>query len=308
MAQARIKVVSNKKFIGFQITGEEFARKQRIRSQHHRQLTREPAVPLPDLPSPSHPLYGPILKLHVANNEIEQLETEIKALANTKLNGAIFKDDPDPEYKLIRLVVNLPPDPVWSVRIGEIVHNLRSALDIAVTQLSIGCRGRPTRPEFPIFVFNKTTLEDRKNKVFSTRARISHLPAVYQTTIKAAQPYHAGSLSRRHPLWRLHRLNIDDKHNILTYATSAIAGSQYTFPALPARFLAGSEFFINVPFEHGAKLARVGREVQVIPKYTAVVRFDNGCPSVAGEEVMHTLRSIEEQVRKVMAEFVSVHS
>ena len=66
-------------------------------------------------------------------------------------------------------------------------------------------------------------------------------------------------------------------------------------------------FHINVPFENGAILAELSGEVEVKPRYALAIRFDHGCASVAGKEVIDTLRSIEKEVRKIVAGLLAIH-
>ena len=121
-----------------------------------------------------------------------------------------------------------------------------------MTQLSIGMPKCPPRPEFPIFVIGKTSKQGVQSFERHGHKRIKHFPAPYQTIIVGAQPYHAGNLRYRHPLWLLYELSNADKHNIVTHASMAVAGSEYLFLALPTAIQRDmATFHTNVPFTNG---------------------------------------------------------
>jgi len=66
------------------------------------------------------------------------------------------------------------------------------------------------------------------------------------------------------------------------------------------------ELRAGVPFEDGAVLGRVGCEVNVKPHHSVSLRFVKGCPG-AGDEAINSLASMEEQVRKIVTEFLRLH-
>lgn len=109
---------------------------------------------------------------------------------------------------------DMPPD--WSLRVGDVVHNLRSALDHLAWQLVIldgGCPDEKT--QFPIHEspFNK------KGEWIRPQLR----PAVTRVQILDAledvQPYFGPQgepvVYATNHLWRIHRLDIIDKHRLL---------------------------------------------------------------------------------------------
>src|SRR5208283_1885052 len=85
-----------------------------------------------------HELDGPRLKVARAKEEIDRLRTiEDELMGNTyyRLVGAEL--NPISGRRIFRLPNNIPkPSNEWGVLVGEIAHNLRSALDGLVYQLA----------------------------------------------------------------------------------------------------------------------------------------------------------------------------
>lgn len=75
---AKIHVVANDKFIGFQVRGDDFAAQERNQGRLARLVSQHETTPLPEQPSRRHPLYSSILKLHVANEKIADLSSRIE--------------------------------------------------------------------------------------------------------------------------------------------------------------------------------------------------------------------------------------
>ena len=96
----------------------------------------------------------------------------------------------------------------FSVRVGEIVYNLRSALDHLVWQLVLANGNDPgDRNEFPIF-------HDQTKYLNAVKRKLKGVSLGAQSTIKAYQPFqkHGGIGSQ---LWMLHGRSNIDKHRHL---------------------------------------------------------------------------------------------
>jgi hypothetical protein len=101
----------------------------------------------------------------------------------------------------------------FGVRVGEIVHHLRSSLNHLVYDLGDGIYNR--RTEFPIFLSRK------KFKTAGGPSKIQFVrPDTAKTLIVRAQPYH--QLRSNNPLWRVHTLDIIDKHHVLVVVSGNI--------------------------------------------------------------------------------------
>lgn len=101
-----------------------------------------------------HPLYGVSLKINRAGDQLKRLKIEIEDFFNTKPYVIERQVDPHAEHVLAVVRIKQPCPPMWSAVIGEIVHNLRCALDYLVFQLIIletGTAPTSSKVQFPIF-------------------------------------------------------------------------------------------------------------------------------------------------------------
>lgn len=106
----------------------------------------------------------------------------------------------------------------WSAIVGDCIHNLRSALDHLVWELSGGSGNAPDGTEFPVFLdFPAYFQRDRRWQA----ARGSGLWKIRGIVADGAhaeferlQPF-KGPDPVRHPLWTIHELDRLDKHRSL---------------------------------------------------------------------------------------------
>ena len=132
--------------------------------------------------------------------------------------------DPQTGWSEMVLVPN-PRKPRFGVIVGDIVHNLRSALDYLVTVLADSSSADPTKKrQFPIFL--KQT-EYRGSVATLTKARpegvldgIKHGLGL----IEQLQPYHTQPNPRSDPLFLVHRFSNADKHREIAATVSIPVG------------------------------------------------------------------------------------
>lgn len=109
------------------------------------------------------------------------------------------------------------------VVVGDAVHNLRSALDVAVWQIAdLAVLADHGRLQFPI----KSTHGEYRR--WAERHELSHrLPEVDQV-LRRLQPFESRTYSppERHPLARLERLSNDDKHRVPLVAVTGLSDSE----------------------------------------------------------------------------------
>lgn len=152
---------------------------------------------------------GPRAKLEQAKEHIEKLNLAIHNFLNDN-PYSIFKDEQSSEgEQLFRVCVHQSVPLSFRASIGDIVHNLRSALDLMTADLA-KANGHSSRTAiretfFPIF-------SSREEFEVNGRGKIKRLSARAKEVIEELEPYKGGQTAA---LYQLHHLNIADKHNTL---------------------------------------------------------------------------------------------
>lgn len=205
----------------------------------------------------SHPLDGCAAKVARADQSISELNAEIDAFLSKEPLAIVREDDPQKGQIVWRakVVRSIPRE--WSVRIGEIVHDLRSALDHMVWQLVLANGESPDgKTEFPVFWDAGRYRADSPRKVrgMSQEARAQ---------IERLQPYHAAHRFEDHALYVVHKLNLTDKHQLLNVIASSYRPQRF---GLSGGAGTGTIHGITadgrpVPFEDGAEIMNFKYEV-----------------------------------------------
>jgi hypothetical protein len=262
--------------------------------------------------NPSDVFSGIRLKLTRARNEIEGLHAEFDSYLDSQpyRPGVDF----DPRTRILTLSANIQKasDPMWGVQVGEIVHNLRSALDHVVWELVILTTGRPpalpTKNQFPIF---------KSHDGFRTRGIDDQLRCVRQDAvdlIQSEQPYRTGNYLK-HPLWHLQELSNIDKHRTLHITGTMLQEFQFNFPP-PLEPLVTTEIERATigPIQQDAVLWRghlsgtldwpfAGHNANGY--LTMGIAFDKATPVVGGWLVVDTLADIADRTNKVLDRIAS---
>jgi hypothetical protein len=160
-------------------------------------------------------------KISRAKKHFHELDTEISSFwATTPFEMTkVELENNDVSYRVI--VHREPPAKDLASIVGDIVHNLRSALDLRVCELVVANGGTINpRHSFPIF-------DSQAKFNTSVNSRLSGIHASYAAKIAALKPYLPDS-----PLiWEIHELDILDKHRQLLIAGSAHSGVIIDFAA-----------------------------------------------------------------------------
>src|SRR5215217_1723251 len=143
---------------------------------------------------------------------------DLEAARNRFINPYpdVITSDPDPDtgdsvFKVVN--IRTPPDKLGLIA-GDVIHNLRSALDHLAYQLVLVNGREPTiRTGYPIFKTAKSYETDKAGKVKGMSDAAIH-------AIDATEPYGGGT----DELYRLHTLDITDKHHGLIVTLFNISG------------------------------------------------------------------------------------
>ena len=117
-----------------------------------------------------------------------------------------------------------------AVLVGEIIHNLRSAIDHLLWQLVVANGQEPgERHQFPVY-------DDKsKYKAAVKRKRITGISAAAEALVQGLQPYHAVDPTHD-PLWLLHNLHIRDKHCLLPFVICCPTVTRVTMTSDQGRY------------------------------------------------------------------------
>ncbi len=252
-----------------------------------------------------------MLKVGRAFQQIDALRGEINGFRESEPYR--FRTDREGDWHVIRVnEVFREPPPEWGVIVGEIAHDLRSALDGLVWQLAKRDRGiESTTTEFPIYL--KGPRSKRATRFPGRRGRVEGINSRHLAMLEAVQPYKRRHGFRRSHLWSLHELNNADKHRLLQVV--AAVPLQVGMHVERAFFPRGGRLggFDQIrrrgPLETNTQIARFrvsgkGVQVQMHPEITLDIEFSEGCDAVKNSPVVQRIYLMAEDVMKIVNIFV----
>lgn len=154
------------------------------------------------------------VKVARSNEHFHSLDAELAAYIATNPCKVATKRDPETR-RLVYYIDTFDPVPVRAAAIaGDVIHNMRCALDHLAHELVLVNGGTPTKQtQFPIF--------DTSEKYESAKvAAVKGMSDASKDAIDALKPYESGN----YLLWRIYRLNNIDKHRQLLLAGASSAG------------------------------------------------------------------------------------
>ncbi len=154
-------------------------------------------------------------KLARAVQHVEALERELPTdVAETGPYAVRFSQvDPRTGWCDVLLVPNETAKPRFGVIVGDVVHNLRCALDYVVTVLVDASNATlTTRHQFPIFREEARYLSGVGDPA-ATATKGPLCGVIHGAVlIRDFQPFRLQSDPRRDPLWHIYRFSNADKH------------------------------------------------------------------------------------------------
>lgn len=260
-------------------------------------------------PHASDPFYGIRLKLKRARQHIKELESDFGCYLDSEPYRPTIHCAIPSRILTLSVKAEKIPDPMWGVRLGEVVHNVRSALDHVVWELVILTTGRPpalpTKNQFPII---------NSKDGFVKRGVPEQLRCVRQDAvdlIQSKQPYYTGE-GVNSPLWHLAELSNSDKHRTLHLTGTLIEGFQFTMPpTLEPITYTVLEQRAEGPIQQDAVLWR-GRlsgsldwpftSDQVKGDFLLDIAFDEATPCVGRKRALDTVANATARAETVLSE------
>jgi hypothetical protein len=149
---------------------------------------------------------GPRLKVQRAKKHIADLNREIATYKGLNPYELVVDRDSEPGQHLLRVNERVKPPEDWPVIVGDVLHNLRSGLDILACDVLRACGRTNVRNVYFPFAKSPDTLETaiKQRRISKTRPNVV-------TEFRRLKPYKGGS----ELLYAIHELNLADKHQLL---------------------------------------------------------------------------------------------
>ncbi len=253
-------------------------------------------------------------KVQDASKHLDALEASIQGWLGGDAYRIVAEHDPD--TRRTEIVTRITGDvPDWSMEIGVVAHQIRSALDHLALALnsrgyadankgaSLPIKGR-NASEYPIFGDVDSDGNPGQGSALFKKAkrRYRNMPPGAQGFIESVQPYNAGPVDYlKHPLWIVHELDRVDKHQEPLAVVAAIPSGEIRLGG-PGQSTAITDAQIGGfggPTYDGQVLScwtgvKGHAEPDAEGKFTRDVTFGEGTP-VPGQPVIGTLRHVWEQ-------------
>jgi hypothetical protein len=195
------------------------------------------------------------------------------------------------------LTSRFPGDEI-ALTIGDVLHNLRSALDLLWYQVVLKCNGTPTKwTRFPVRDTRQELISPLKGALEKKQISVP----IFNFVLNDIKPYQTGN-----PLiWSLDDLNIRDKHQLLIPVLKFMALVDVRLENEKGiQLYANQVWFMDESGRIRLKDADYSRvTVKDKGRVTAAVIFDMGVPPFESEPVIATLSRITEEVTRTVQAF-----
>lgn len=251
-------------------------------------------------------LSGARTKLDRAQQQLYALGHAFMAYAERKPYRLLEEFDLRPgenigDYRYIVSDLKAPPA-FFAVQTGELIHNLRSALDY----MAFGTAKRPWhKTQFPIF----RRCTDWAEK---SGPMVKSIPPRYVAIMEETQPYRA-PVPGEHLLAILNHLSNRDKHRLLHTTAATLVGAAPGFKA--ARGVAAiHEILMHFGvLEEGTELAKVvlepdepDPEMNMYGEFDLAIAFrdtSSAGRAIDGEPIIRVMFEVGRYVEKIYARF-----
>jgi hypothetical protein len=277
-----------------------------------------------------HRLDGPRAKIERANRQIITLQQSVQGFFRDNLYEIRVAERKSKAGNYPLRVKSGPQEfPVdWSVLIGEITYNLRSALDGLTWQLALLWSNPPSfHTSFPICLDRRLSkkIGDRIYPAFDAckkpRGCLQSIPSHLWTGFEPFQPYKRGNRGRHSPLVLLNELNNTDKHRLITVLIPSV--TSVTFSGLVGHCHFNRRMTLrtnakigwvtdvppNQPGQGGvyrldlATMKLVEPKMEVNVTVAPGIRFGHSCKAVERLPLILTLRRMADEVSRVIESF-----
>ncbi len=243
-----------------------------------------------------HRLEGCQLKLDRAYEHTETLYQAVQGFLRRNPHEPIPEVHVQPPEYVAWMKVREDPPLRWGIIAGEVIHNLRSALDHLVHQLALANGKTPGGISYPVLTEDPggPKVSDRTRSIWTNLEKRIHPDDL--AIIEDTQPYKGGDSGVGQTLLALNRLSNWDKHNAIHLSGSVLADSWFGFEAVRDVELGRTEFGHVGTFQHGTVVAVCpcrftgsDPKVQMNGHLAYSVALLDGPPNVRGKDVVRIL-------------------
>ena len=243
------------------------------------------------------------IKTERAKEHILDLQRRVDGFMRRRPYSIFIDRDPATGHHVIRAHVTEEPPIWWGAIAGDAVHNLRSALDLMISQLILANGALPDALSgFPIAGSAAEYEELRPLRLRGVAPEIAG-------RVDALRPYRGGN----DLLWRMQQLDTQDQQLALRPVGAAAKAyidviSGLDFPNTPLTISPGYPNRVVFPVESGTELARVFRkhlpsQLEVKDQGAFYIAF--GEPqALAGAPLMPTLNTLVRVTENTLRPFV----
>jgi len=232
---------------------------------------------------------------------LESLKERVQGFIDGNPYGVVADYDGQTEKCVLRTQVFDHPPQDWGIIIGDIVHNLRSALDQLVWQLAL----LQTSTPYDRAAFSITTTPNRYRD--NGRRLVQDLTPRQEALIKWFQPYRRGNKTESDFLWLLHDINNTDKHRVIQTIGTVFAMQGLGFGNMRGFDLYNMNVYGGQRLEDGAPVADFtlvqtapDAYMDMHPEITPNIEFDEGSSAVKDMPLVSTLLDIVAHVERII--------
>jgi hypothetical protein len=253
------------------------------------------------------------LNLSRAKEHLDFIAGQGREFIERNLDRTIpFEPQPSDQWTIVRWGEVEPLSPMWGTYMGDVVHNLRSALNhfICVLILLNDPKHSLKDAQFPIHDIEEKWINDieRRRRVTDRRPMTNGVTEPILAAIKELQPYHLKGIAKKNsPLMKLLIASNADKHRTIHVSTPRIGdkkGSIWIEPRDCFQILRSKVAPYGTAIEKGAEVGRLrlralgspppDSKVKVYLKTSLDVAF-----SIDGKPLVTTYTDLVEMLNEV---------
>jgi len=240
--------------------------------------------------------HGPRLKVERAKQHISDLHNQLVAFSNSDFYSIRVQIDEKTGQNILKFEIIKPIPEDTALIVGDAIHNLKSALDLAINEIIFTKRG--LYDEFARF-----PVRDSRNELVAAvnGGKINQASkAVADFIVDVIKPYKGGNDA----LCSLHHLNILDKHRLLLPIIDAVAVVDFCARDDRSSIIMRNATIVFTRTRDNRIIAPIiqtpgNLQIQSYRKPTFSIYFDYGLPK-QGELIVPTLTQFSQMVSGIL--------